>query len=60
VPIDRAGHATGEYQDFLTGFVLDDKHVWGRPVGISQAQDGSLLVSDDASNSIWRVRYTGP
>jgi glucose/arabinose dehydrogenase len=51
--------ATGEYEDFLTGFVLPDGKVWGRPVGIVVAKDGSLLVSDDGSNSIWRVTYTG-
>jgi glucose/arabinose dehydrogenase len=59
VPLHGTGHATGEYQDFLTGFVLPDGHVWGRPVGITVAPDGSLLVSDDGSGSIWRVSYTG-
>jgi glucose/arabinose dehydrogenase len=59
VPLHQTGKATGEYQDFLTGFVLPDGHVWGRPVGIAVARDGSLLVSDDGSNSIWRVSYTG-
>jgi glucose/arabinose dehydrogenase len=59
IPLHQTGHATGEYQDFLTGFVLPDGHVWGRPVGITVAQDGSLLVSDDGSNSIWRVSYVG-
>ena len=59
VPLHGTGHATGEYQDFLTGFVLPDGKVWGRPVGITVAPDGSLLVSDDGSNSIWRVSYTG-
>ena len=59
VPLHHTGHATGEYQDFLTGFVLPDGHVWGRPVGITVAPDGSLLVSDDGSNSIWRVSYAG-
>ena len=59
VPLHQTGHATGEYQDFLTGFVLPDGQVWGRPVGITEAPDGSLLVSDDGSNSIWRVSYTG-
>ena len=59
VPLHQTGHATGEYQDFLTGFVLPDGHVWGRPVGIVVAPDASLLVSDDGSNSIWRVSYTG-
>jgi glucose/arabinose dehydrogenase len=60
VPIDHNGHARGDYQDFLTGFVVDDGHVWGRPVGVVEGADGSLLISDDASNSIWRVHYTGP
>jgi glucose/arabinose dehydrogenase len=59
VPLHQTGHATGEYEDFLTGFVLPDGHVWGRPVGITVAPDGSLLVSDDGSNSIWRVSYAG-
>jgi glucose/arabinose dehydrogenase len=59
VPLHQTGHATGEYQDFLSGFVLPDGQVWGRPVGITEATDGSLLVSDDGSNSIWRVSYTG-
>jgi len=59
VPLHQTGHASGEYQDFLTGFVLPDGQVWGRPVGITEATDGSLLVSDDGSNSIWRVSYVG-
>ncbi|HEV2400065.1 MAG TPA: PQQ-dependent sugar dehydrogenase [Candidatus Sulfotelmatobacter sp.] len=59
VPLHQSGHANGEYEDFLTGFVLPNGEVWGRPVGITVAPDGSLLVSDDGSNSIWRVSYTG-
>jgi glucose/arabinose dehydrogenase len=59
VPLHQTGHASGEYEDFLTGFVLPNGQVWGRPVGITVAPDGSLLVSDDGSNSIWRVSYTG-
>jgi glucose/arabinose dehydrogenase len=47
--------ATGEYEDFMTGFVVDDGHVWGRPVGITIAHDGALLVSDDANGTIWRI-----
>ena len=53
------GHATGEYEDFLTGFVTSDGQVWGRPVGIAQAPDGSLFVSDDGSRTIWHVSYVG-
>jgi glucose/arabinose dehydrogenase len=59
VPLHQTGHASGEYEDFLTGFVVDDESVWGRPVGVAIASDGSLLVSDDASGSIWLVTYTG-
>lgn len=55
VPIDEKGQATGEYVDFLTGFVVDKNSVWGRPVGVTQGKDGSLLVSDDGANIIWRV-----
>lgn len=55
----KAGKATGEYEDFLTGFVTPDGKVWGRPVGVTVAKDGALLVSDDGSNTIWRVSYTG-
>jgi putative transposase len=49
------GQPTGEYEDFMTGFVLDDAEVWGRPTGIAVAQDGSLLISDDSNGSIFRV-----
>lgn len=59
VPLHQTGNATGEYEDFLTGFVLNNGDVWGRPVGVTVAPDGSLLVSDDGTNSIWRVSYTG-
>jgi glucose/arabinose dehydrogenase len=55
----KEGHATGEYEDFLTGFVTSDGSVWGRPVGVAEAKDGSLFVSDDGSNSIWHVSYVG-
>jgi len=58
VPLHQTGHASGEYEDFMTGFVIDNKNVWGRPVGVAVASDGSLLVTDDGSNSIWRISYT--
>jgi glucose/arabinose dehydrogenase len=54
----KSGHATGEYEDFLTGFVTASGDVWGRPVGVAVAQDGSLIVTDDGSNSVWRVSYS--
>jgi glucose/arabinose dehydrogenase len=51
------GKATGEWEDFMTGFVTPDGDVWGRPVGVAVMPDGSLLVSDDGSGSIWRVSW---
>jgi glucose/arabinose dehydrogenase len=59
VPLHQTGHASGEYEDFMTGFVIDNDHVWGRPVAVTVAPDGSLLVTDDGSNSIWRISYSG-
>jgi glucose/arabinose dehydrogenase len=55
----KDGKPTGEYEDFLVGFVGDDKSVWGRPVGVAVTHDGSLIVSDDGSGSLWRVSYRG-
>jgi glucose/arabinose dehydrogenase len=59
VPTDN-GKATGEYVDFLTGFVTPEGDVWGRPVGVTVARDGALLISDDLGNRIWRVSYSQP
>jgi glucose/arabinose dehydrogenase len=55
----KDGHATGEYDDFLTGFLTSDGQVWGRPVGVAVAKDGSLFVTDDGSRSVWHVTYIG-
>ena len=57
--IIKDGAPTGEYEDFVTGFVIDDRSVWGRPVGVAEAKDGALLVSEDGSGTIWRVTYRG-
>ncbi len=57
VPL-KGGHSSGVYEDFLTGFLTPNGDVWGRPVGVATAPDGSLLVSDDGSGSLWRVSYT--
>lgn len=53
--------ADGSYSVFMAGFRLPAgvNTVWGRPTGIAVARDGSLLVSDDAGGTIWRVRYVG-
>jgi glucose/arabinose dehydrogenase len=55
----KNGVPTGEYEDFITGFVVNDESVWGRPVGVAFMKDGSLLVSEDANGTIWRVSYRG-
>lgn len=53
----RDGQSDGSYEDFLTGFVIDDTHMWGRPVGLTVAPDGALLVTDDANGTLWRVSH---
>ena len=58
VPLHN-GKADGSYQDFLTGFITLDGRVWGRPAGVTVASDGSMLVTDDGSKTIWLVRYKG-
>jgi glucose/arabinose dehydrogenase len=56
VPL-KGGRATGEYVDFLTGFVTPEGDVWGRPVAVAEGRDGSLFVTDDAGGVVWRVTY---
>ncbi len=58
VPL-QDGHASGVFEDFVTGFVTAGGEAWGRPVGVTVARDGSLYFTDDGSRSIWRVSYTG-
>jgi glucose/arabinose dehydrogenase len=55
------GQPTGSYEDFLTGWMLgeDKPEVWGRPVGLTQLQDGSLLVVEDGNGTIWKISYKG-
>lgn len=57
----KNGRPSGPQEDFLTGWMLgeDMKEVWGRPIGIAQMKDGSLLISEDGNNKIWRVSYKG-
>ena len=54
------GKPSGEPEDFLTGFIaeLDNEKVHGRPVGAVVMPDGSLLVTDDVTNTIWKVSAT--
>ncbi|MGZ5930515.1 MAG: PQQ-dependent sugar dehydrogenase [Rhizomicrobium sp.] len=53
----KDGIPTGEYEDFATGFVINDSEVWGRPVGVAVAHDGALLVSEDGNGTIWRITH---
>jgi glucose/arabinose dehydrogenase len=53
----RDGVPTGEYEDFVTGFVINDSEVWGRPVGVAVARDGALLISEDGNGTIWRITH---
>lgn len=61
IPFTPQGDPEGGYEDFLTGWVVDAQipSVWGRPVGVAVAADGSLLVTDDAAGKIWRVSSGG-
>jgi glucose/arabinose dehydrogenase len=55
----KDGKPTGEYEDFITGFVVSNGEVWGRPVGVAVARDGALIVTEDGNGTIWRVTYSG-
>jgi glucose/arabinose dehydrogenase len=57
LPFNDDGTPTGEYEDFVTGFVLSDSQVWGRPVGVAVGNDGSLYITEDGSGTIWRVSH---
>ena len=58
VAFDKStGKPRGDYEDFVTGFVTPEGNVWGRPVGITVAKDGSLLFSEDGNGTIWRVSH---
>jgi glucose/arabinose dehydrogenase len=53
----RNGVPTGEYVDFMTGFVTANGDVWGRPVAVAEGRDGSLYVTDDGGDCVWRITY---
>jgi glucose/arabinose dehydrogenase len=57
----KNGKPAGEPREFLTGWMLgpDKQEVWGRPVGLLQMTDGSLLVSEDGNGTIWRISHKG-
>ncbi|QKD00836.1 PQQ-dependent sugar dehydrogenase [Mesorhizobium loti] len=53
----KDGKPTGEYEDFMTGFVVSNGEVWGRPVGVAVANDGALIVTEDGNGTIWRITH---
>ena len=55
----KNGKPTGKPEDFLTGFIANRENgeVYGRPVGVTVLADGSLLVADDAANTVWRISH---
>ena len=55
----KDGKPTGAYEDFITGFVIDDTRVWGRPVDVTQTPDGALLFTEDGNGTLWRVSFGG-
>ncbi|MBD2452486.1 sorbosone dehydrogenase family protein [Nostoc sp. FACHB-87] len=61
VPFNTQGRPQGNYEDFLTGFLLNPSTptTWGRPVGLLVLPDGSLLVTEEANNRIYRIQYVG-
>jgi glucose/arabinose dehydrogenase len=54
------GKPSGGYDDFVAGWMTDEnsREVWGRPVCLLVLRDGSLLISDDGAQKIWRVTYS--
>ena len=54
----KDGKPTGEYVDFLTGFITTGSEPWGRPACVTVATDGALLLSDDRSHTIYRISYS--
>jgi glucose/arabinose dehydrogenase len=59
IPFDANGKPTGHYEDFLTGFLVDPQGptTWARPVGLLVMPDGSLLLTDEANNRVYRIQY---
>jgi glucose/arabinose dehydrogenase len=55
----KNGKPSGSPEDFLTGFIIEEgsNRVHGRPVGVTVLKGGSLLVMDDASDTIWKITY---
>jgi glucose/arabinose dehydrogenase len=61
VPFDSKGRPQGDYEDFLTGFLIEPTvpRTWGRPVGLLVLPDGSLLLTEEVNRRIYRIQYRG-
>ncbi len=60
IKFDKDGKLEGNsYEEFVSGWLPDENsnEVWGRPVGLLFLPDGSLLITDDGANKVWRVSY---
>jgi len=57
VPVDASSQSTG-YEPFADGWLDEEKdEAWGRPVDLEFMEDGSMLVSDDFADVIYRITY---
>jgi glucose/arabinose dehydrogenase len=61
IPFGNNNRPLGYYEEFLKGFLIDPQGptTWGRPVGMFEMKDGSLLVSEDGNNRLYRIEYSG-
>jgi len=59
VPFKDGKPSVNQAEEFMKGWMIapDKKEVWGRPTGVLEMKDGSLLVSDDGGGKIWRISY---
>jgi glucose/arabinose dehydrogenase len=59
IPFGNNNRPLGYYEEFLKGFLIDPQGptTWGRPVGMFEMKDGSLLVSEDGNNRLYRIEY---
>ncbi|CAF3330005.1 unnamed protein product [Rotaria socialis] len=59
IPFNDSNRPQGYYEEFLKGFLLDPQGptTYGRPVGLLEMKDGSLLFSEDGNGRIYRIEY---
>ena len=57
VTLESDGHTVASYESFAEGWLENTEEVWGRPVALDFLNDGSMLLSDDTANVIYRIYY---